>query len=116
MYSAPPAATAIFLVLSSGSAILIPPSGGRRLPWKSLIARIRKSTGAPCAWARGAGPSANASIAAAATWQNEYLMTFHYPSWPGFVPPSTSFLLHCYKDVDARHKAGHDELCYTPSW
>jgi len=38
--------TVIFLVLSSGSAILIPPGGGRRLPWKSLIARIRRSIGA----------------------------------------------------------------------
>jgi hypothetical protein len=29
-------------------------------------------------------------------------------SWPGLSRPSTSFLLS--KDVDARHKAGHDEL------
>jgi len=42
------------------------------------------------------------------------------PSWPGeatklyFAPmsrPSTRFSAHCDKDVDARHKAGHDDLC-----
>src|SRR5882724_2637572 len=32
------------------------------------------------------------------------------PSWPGLSRPSTSFLLERSKDVDARHKAGHDEL------
>ena len=56
MCSAPPAGTVIFLVLSSGSAILMPPGGGSRLPWKSLIARMRSSTGALCA------------ACAAATW------------------------------------------------
>jgi hypothetical protein len=33
-----------------------------------------------------------------------------FPSWPGLSRPSTSFLLDGNKDVDARHKAGHDEL------
>src|ERR1700722_4167714 len=28
----------------------------------------------------------------------------------GLTRPSTSFLLDCCKDVDARHKAGHDEF------
>ena len=32
MCSAPPAETAIFLVLSCGSAMEMPPGGGRRLP------------------------------------------------------------------------------------
>jgi hypothetical protein len=31
-------------------------------------------------------------------------------SWPGSSRPSTSFLCKSSKDVDARHKAGHDEL------
>jgi monoamine oxidase len=31
------------------------------------------------------------------------------PSWPGLSRPSTSWIL-AKKDVDARHKAGHDEL------
>ena len=31
------------------------------------------------------------------------------PSWPGLSRPSTSFLLRFSEDVDARHKAGHDE-------
>src|SRR5580693_10366731 len=44
MYSEPPAGTIIFLALSPGSVIRMPPGGGRRLPWKSLIARIRRST------------------------------------------------------------------------
>src|SRR5581483_8020960 len=30
------------------------------------------------------------------------------PSWPGLSRPSTSFL-GVLKDVDARHKAGHDD-------
>ena len=30
-------------------------------------------------------------------------------SWPGLSRPSTSFLTECGEDVDARHKAGHDE-------
>ncbi|MGV3633196.1 MAG: hypothetical protein ACO1NY_02525, partial [Pseudorhodoplanes sp.] len=30
------------------------------------------------------------------------------PSWPGLSRPSTSFLTRYCKDVDARHKAGHD--------
>src|SRR4051812_5659152 len=29
-------------------------------------------------------------------------------SWPGLSPPSTDLVL-CAKDVDARHKTGHDE-------
>jgi hypothetical protein len=29
-------------------------------------------------------------------------------SWPGSTRPSTSFMLRRCKDVDARHKAGHD--------
>jgi hypothetical protein len=33
-----------------------------------------------------------------------------FPSWPGLSRPSTSFLPRDRKDVDARHKAGHDEL------
>jgi hypothetical protein len=33
-----------------------------------------------------------------------------FSSWPGLTPPSTSFLLQHRQDVDARHKAGHDEL------
>src|ERR1700682_3064658 len=47
--------------------------------------------------------------------------TFRFPSWPGiavrrtaslplaYARPSTSFLLRDCKDVDARHKAGHDD-------
>jgi hypothetical protein len=31
-----------------------------------------------------------------------------FPSWPGFVPAIHVFL-SVRKDVDARHKAGHDE-------
>src|SRR4051812_31326970 len=31
-------------------------------------------------------------------------------SWPGLSRPSTTFMLHSFQDVDARHKAGHDEL------
>jgi hypothetical protein len=33
-----------------------------------------------------------------------------FPSWPGLSRPSTSLLLRDGKDVDARHKAGHDDL------
>jgi hypothetical protein len=33
----------------------------------------------------------------------------HFPSWPGFVPAIHVFLLQRRQDVDARHKAGHDE-------
>ena len=35
---------------------------------------------------------------------------FTYSSWPGLTRPSTSSLLMCGQDVDARHKAGHDEV------
>ena len=56
----------IFLVLSLGSAILMPPGGGIRLPWKSLMARMRKLTGAVlCARVSEAGPARTASVAAA---------------------------------------------------
>ena len=44
MCSAPPAETAICLVLSVGSAMAMPPSGGLRCPWKSLMARIVTET------------------------------------------------------------------------
>jgi len=33
----------------------------------------------------------------------------HSSSWPGLTRPSTPFLSQESKDVDARHKAGHDE-------
>src|SRR5882757_9364597 len=33
----------------------------------------------------------------------------YLPSWPGLTRPSTSSLAPDRKDVDARHKAGHDE-------
>src|SRR6266403_3458059 len=35
-----------------------------------------------------------------------------FSSWPGLTRPSTPFLLKGRQDVDARHKAGHDELLY----
>jgi hypothetical protein len=38
----------------------------------------------------------------------ERLSEDQFSSWPGLSRPSTSFLLDG-KDVDARHKAGHDE-------
>jgi hypothetical protein len=31
-----------------------------------------------------------------------------FSSWPGFVPAIHVFLVYSSKDVDARHKAGHD--------
>jgi hypothetical protein len=34
-----------------------------------------------------------------------------FSSWPGFVPAIHLFSSYCSQDVDARHKAGHDELC-----
>jgi uncharacterized membrane protein len=34
----------------------------------------------------------------------------HSPSWPGSSRPSTSFSRKVKKDVEARYKAGHDEL------
>jgi hypothetical protein len=33
-----------------------------------------------------------------------------FSSWPGLSRPSTSLLLQRSQDVDARHKAGHDEI------
>jgi hypothetical protein len=39
------------------------------------------------------------------------LKMIHFPSWPGFVPAIHVFLDLAVKDVDARHKAGHDEFC-----
>src|SRR5215475_13317858 len=44
MCSAPPAGMAIFLFASFGSAMEMPPNGGLRLPWKSLIARMVMAT------------------------------------------------------------------------
>ena len=38
-------------------------------------------------------------------------LTAMFPSWPGLSRPSTSFRLKS-KDVDARHKAGHDDCGY----
>src|SRR3954463_776551 len=35
-------------------------------------------------------------------------------SWPGLSRPSTCFCA-ASKDVDARHKAGHDEWCFAPT-
>jgi len=32
------------------------------------------------------------------------------PSWPGIVPAIHDFFLLGRQDVDARHKAGHDEF------
>jgi hypothetical protein len=31
-------------------------------------------------------------------------------SWPGLVPAIHVFKDHTRKDVDARHKAGHDDI------
>src|SRR5205814_3168697 len=45
-----------------------------------------------------------------------FLCTHHTrsPSWPGLTRPSTSSLrTTATKDVDARHKAGHDEFSKT---
>jgi hypothetical protein len=43
--------------------------------------------------------------------------SLHASSWPGSSRPSTSFFLVASQDVDARHKAGHDEdirrECYS---
>src|SRR5882757_1071863 len=39
-----------------------------------------------------------------------------FSSWPGLSRPSTSFLPLESKDVDARHKAGHDELMPMPEF
>ena len=39
----------------------------------------------------------------------------HYPSWPGLSRPST-FLSAASKDVDARHKAGHDGDPRARTW
>jgi hypothetical protein len=36
-------------------------------------------------------------------------MRLQTPSWPGFVP-AIHVLAAGKKDVDARHKAGHDDL------
>src|SRR4051794_27866237 len=71
------------------------------------MARILRSTDAACAPARD-GSSATTSMTAATTRRSECLTTSYYPSWPGFVP-AIHVLLKCYKEVDARHKAGHDE-------
>src|SRR5450755_622240 len=38
-----------------------------------------------------------------------------YSSWPGLTRPSTSFLSLQSKNVDARHKAGHDGWCFNAS-
>src|ERR1700729_30234 len=70
--SEPPAGTVIFLVLSVGSAILIPPDDARRYPWKSLIARMRKSTVADCAATGVAGY--DATIRKAKATASECLM------------------------------------------
>jgi hypothetical protein len=52
---------------------------------------------------------------------SNHLKMIRFSSWPGiavrrtaslplaFARPSTPFLLNCSKDVDARHKAGHDD-------
>src|SRR5437870_12270612 len=32
-----------------------------------------------------------------------------FSSWPGFVPAIHVFVLECSQDVDAWHRAGHDE-------
>src|SRR4029079_8558634 len=37
-------------------------------------------------------------------------------SWPVCPRPSTSCLRRCSKDVDARHKAGHDDLILGARW
>jgi error-prone DNA polymerase len=38
------------------------------------------------------------------------LRIFSPSSWPGLSRPSTTFLLLLQEDVDARHKAGHDDI------
>ena len=114
MCSAPPAATVIFLVLSSGSAIPIPPGGGRRLPWKSLMARIRRLD------RRGLSCGARGRVKRDRQRRGRKDLTkrmshdISLPSWPGFVPAIHVLpALVLDKDVDApRYKAGHDERCY----
>src|SRR5450756_2680282 len=39
---------------------------------------------------------------------------FAFSSWPGSSRPSTAFLRESSEDVDARHKAGHDDLAEQP--
>jgi hypothetical protein len=38
-----------------------------------------------------------------------FVPDFYYSSWPGLTRPSTFLLADSFKDVDARHKAGHDD-------
>jgi hypothetical protein len=40
------------------------------------------------------------------------LKMIRFSLWPGFVPAIQVFSLSEVKTVDARHKAGHDELRY----
>src|SRR5882724_13086716 len=88
MCSAPPAVTTVFLVLSSGSVILIPPGGGRRLPWKSLMARMRNSTGA-AVWACEDAASV-VVIANVRTRRNRILMVFDLAVCVEFVIASAA--------------------------
>jgi hypothetical protein len=43
-------------------------------------------------------------------WSCDPPNTHHQPSWPGLSRPSASLVSTSRKDVDARHKAGHDEV------
>jgi len=50
-----------------------------------------------------------AAITAALSYRRTLVLTFPLSSWPGLSRPSTSLAWQQKKDVDARHKAGHDE-------
>ena len=58
-------------VVAAGSAILIPPGGGSRLPWKSLIARTRTSIG--CAAVAGVIAAVSANTAAVSNRQDRLI-------------------------------------------
>jgi hypothetical protein len=45
-----------------------------------------------------------------------HVLNATFSSWPGLSRPSTSFLVGGGEDVDARHKAGHDDVGESASY